>query len=267
LLTDTAAIWFPYRSLIGVLNLTQGAWDRLVLSLSGSLPSLISSAWTTAKNIGQMQSLESDMRSGLRQRCDALVRDRLGPLISRFQQELDPVREQTATKLQPGSDRGQYAYLRGIDALQQQSHQILEQEIDRSSVRSWTAQMLGLIGTAMFWTLLSGPIFSLYAKYFRASTTVLVEMRDHLELFPAPEWSMLLTSILLSVIPTAIYAMLVITFTQRSARVAACADRIAERHATEISSLQREGVLRLELEDPVLAEAEFLVTAGTAKLP
>ena len=73
---------------------------------------------------------------------------------------------------------------------------------------------------------------------------------------------MLLTSVLLSVMPTAVYAMLVITMTQSNRRVQKCASKIQERHSQEIIRLQREGVLRLELDDPILADAEFLVRAG-----
>ncbi|MEZ6092242.1 MAG: hypothetical protein R3C05_30435 [Pirellulaceae bacterium] len=256
LLADTAAIWFPYKSLIGLLNLTHGAWDRLILSLSGSLPSLITSAWTSAKNIGQMQSLEADTRNGIRERSAALVRDQLGPLIRRFGQELGPLRADNPRAMDTET---QFAYLRGIDHLQQTSQQILEEEIDRASLGSLQIQILGFIGTAIFWTLFAGPIIALYSKYFRASSAVATDLMDHLDQFPAPEWAMLLTSILLSLMPTAVFAMLVITFIQGANRVRDCAEKIQSRHAREITRLQRDGILRLEFDDPILAEAEFLI--------
>ncbi|QDS90832.1 hypothetical protein EC9_50500 [Rosistilla ulvae] len=259
LLTDTAAIWFPYKTLIGLLNLTHGAWDRLVLSLSGSLPSLISSAWTTATNIGQMQSMEAEMRGGVRERSAALVRDRLGPLIRSFQQELGPLNAQAPQAM---ANESHHAHLRGIDQLQHSSQQILEEEIDRGAIGGATAQLLGLVGTLIFWALFAGPVVGLYSKYFRASSAVATDLHDHLEQFPAPELAMLLTSVLLSVMPTAVYAMLVITMTQSNRRVQKCASKIHDRHSQEIVRLQREGVLRLELDDPILADAEFLVRAG-----
>ncbi|WP_417740216.1 hypothetical protein [Rosistilla oblonga] len=259
LLTDTAAIWFPYKTLIGLLNLTHGAWDRLVLSLSGSLPSLISSAWTTATNIGQMQSMEAEMRGGVRERSAALVRDRLGPLIRSFQQELGPLNAQAPQAM---GNESHHAHLRGIDQLQHSSQQILEEEIDRGAIGGATAQLLGLAGTLIFWVLFAGPVVGLYSKYFRASSAVATDLQDHLDQFPAPEWAMLLTSVLLSVMPTAVYAMLVITMTQSNRRVQKCASKIQERHSQEIIRLQREGVLRLELDDPILSDAEFLVRAG-----
>lgn len=264
LLTDTAAIWFPYKTLIGLLNLTHGAWDRLVLTLAGSLPSLITSAWTTASNLGQMRSMESELRNGVRERSAALVRDRLGPLIRTFQQELGPLHAQSP---QPSGNENQHAYLRGIDQLQQSSQQILEEEIDAGAVGGITAQVLGLIGTLIFWALFAGPVVALYSKYFRAASAVATDLHDHLEQFPAPEWAMLLTSVLLSLMPTAVYAMFVITITQSRRRVQACAKRVQDRHTQEIDRLQREGVLRLELDDPLLADAEFLVSAGRQRGP
>ena len=88
LLNDTSPIWFPYRTQLGILNLTHGAWDRVLLSLSGSLPSLISTVWTTTKNLTQERQTNADLRDGLRQRSDAAVADRLGPLAANFREEL-----------------------------------------------------------------------------------------------------------------------------------------------------------------------------------
>ena len=40
LVGDTYLLWFPYRTLMSVLNMTQGAWDRVVLAMAGSVPSI-----------------------------------------------------------------------------------------------------------------------------------------------------------------------------------------------------------------------------------
>ena len=41
----------PYRSLMATLAATVGAWDKLILSLAGSLPSLAMLLLQTGKNI------------------------------------------------------------------------------------------------------------------------------------------------------------------------------------------------------------------------
>lgn len=274
LLTDTAAIWFPYKSVVGLLNLTHGAWDRLVLSLSGSLPSLITSAWASAQNLRQMQSLQTQASDGVRQQCAALVRDRLGPLVRRFGQELSHLKSDWAasashsrTSAAAGTNSTSehnvaQAALSGVDQLQQTSQQIVDEEIEHAAIRPLTAQLLGAGGTAIFWALFSGPIIALYRTYFDATMSLGQDGEHSLEKFPAPEWSMLFTAIMLSLIPTAIYAMLVVTFTQNHRRVTQCAERIAQRHKQEILQLQESGVLRLQFDDQMLADAEFLVSTA-----
>ena len=275
LLTETAAIWFPYRTLLGLLNLTHGAWDRLLLSLSGSLPSLVGAVWTSAKNLSGQNQAEQDIRNGLRQRSAAAVADRLGPLASRFRDELANLRQQPRSSQGAGfgpaafasgrrddDSRSQVAYLSGIDALQENSQRIFDSEVDRVAVSRSAAFALGLAGTALFWCLMAGPVVALYRGYFDASFATLRELAGNLDAFPRPDASMMLTSLLLSLLPTAIFAMFVLSLAQSRKRVQQAETRIRQSHHEAIERLQREGILRLRWDDPLLSDAEFLLSAG-----
>jgi hypothetical protein len=265
LLTDTAAIWFPYRSQLGLLNLTHGAWDRVFLSLSGSLPSLIGAVWSSTKNLVAQQGAQRDVRDGLQRRSAAAVADRLGPLATRFRDEIAALRKQRPSTTSIGNDdsRSQVAYLSGIDTLQESSQRIFHDEVDRVAARRTTAILCGLIGTASFWFLMAGPIVALYRGYFDASFVTLRDLSGDLEQFPRPDLSMMLTSLLLSLLPTALFAMLVLSFAQSASRVARAELRIRSMHHETIVRLQREGVLRLRWDDPLLGDAEFLLSAGS----
>jgi len=83
-----------------------------------------------------------------------------------------------------------------------------------------------------------------------------------LQAFPRPEATMMLTSLLLSILPTAIFAMFVISLAQGRWRIDRAETRIREAHAQAISRLQQERVLRLRWDDPLLADAEFLLSVG-----
>ena len=268
LLTDTAAIWFPYRTQLGLLNLTHGAWDRVLLSISGSLPSLVGAVWTTTKNLAAQQGVEEDMRDGLRRRSAAAVADRLSPLAAGFREELAAMRQERAdvTSLASDDSRSQVAYLSGIDALQETSQQIFDQEAERVTMSRTAAIACAMIGTLVFWFLMAGPIVALYTKYFGASFTTLTEFSGDLEEFPRPEFSMIFTSLLVSILPTALFAMLVLSIAQSRSRVGRAERRIRERHHESIQHLQQQGVLRLRWDDPLLADAEFLLSAGAAEL-
>ncbi len=84
LLTDTAAYWFPYRSLLGLMNLTHGAWDRLLISFSGSLPSLLSAIWTSAKDRQTDGYALDQVRTGVERRGERAVREKIGTVAQQF---------------------------------------------------------------------------------------------------------------------------------------------------------------------------------------
>ncbi len=265
LLNDTAAFWFPYRTIVGILNLTHGAWDRVLLSLSGSLPSLVSAVWTSTKNLTGDRDASEDIRSGLKRRSDAAVADRLGPLANRFRDELAALRQgkrHAEISLTDSADRRAVASLSGLDTLQERSQEIFEAEADRVSMSRGAAVACGLVGTAIFWFLMAGPVIALYRGYFDASYVALQELSGDLESFPRPDFAMMLTSLILSTLPMALFAMIVLSISQSRSRVRAAEDRIRGRHHDAIEQLQRDGVLQLRWDEPLLADAEFLLSAG-----
>ncbi|MFK8112378.1 MAG: hypothetical protein AB8B91_09255 [Rubripirellula sp.] len=268
LLTDTDAIWFPYRSILGILNLTHGAWDRVLMSLSGSLPSLVSAVWSTTKNLTAARGAEEDIRDGLQRRSAAAVTDRLGPLAARFRDELAELRnEKQAGGKSIAGDRphSQVAFLSGIDTLQETSARIFDEEVDRVATNRAPALLFGLIGMLIFWFLMAGPIVALYRGYFDASYATLSEFAGDLDRFPRPDMSMMLTSFMLSLLPTAFFAMIVLSLAQGRSRVDRVERRIRERHHESINRLQEDGVLQLRWDEPLLADAEFLLSAGIAE--
>ncbi len=272
LLTDTSAIWFPYRTILGVLSLTSGAWDRVVLSLAGSLPSLISAAYTGVRNLHHSGSAATEIRDGIRLRSAAAVADRLGPLAARFRAEIHRLSsndaaiaiDQSLSSHDSSRVHSQPAYLAGIDSLQEQSQQIVDGEIDRASASRAVATGCGLIGTVLFWILMAGPVVTLYRDYIKASFDSIGQLAGDLSKFPRIDAAMFLTSVVLSVLPAAIFTMFVLSWLQGRRRVDRVEQSIRDQHQDAIGRLQKQRVLRLEWDDPLLADAEFLLTVGAA---
>ncbi|KLU06327.1 hypothetical protein RISK_001538 [Rhodopirellula islandica] len=268
LMADTAAIWFPYRTVLSLLNLTHGAWDRVLLSLSGSLPSLIGAVYAGARNLNDQRAADMDLRSGLRQRTAASVADRLGPMARRFRAELNQLRHGSIEADLESSPDTPVASLAGIETLQESSQKSFDTAITQGSTTTWFANAAGLAGTLLFWLLMTGPLVALYRGYFDASYST---MRDVLQAegvagdlnkFPRPDMSMMLTSLLLSVLPMAVFSMLILSWAQAKGRVDRIESRLRDEHEHLVQKLQRDGVLRLAWSDPLLADAEFLLSVG-----
>jgi len=264
-LADTSSLWFPYRTLLGVLNLTAGAWDRLILAMAGSLPSLLATAWASTGNLrqwwsGSNASIPSSADSPARRRADQLVRDRLRPATATFRRELTALRTPGVIAAAAEPMEGGDAYLQGLDELQIRSEQLANQELARASVPVWAANLCGLIGTVAFWALLSGPIIALYRHYFEASRGVWSTTGVALESFPEPSFRLLATSILVSLLPVALWAMIVLSWAQRRSKAAACAARIEVAQQRIAEQLQRDGVLKLAFDDRLLDDARLMLS-------
>lgn len=265
LLTETPAFWFPYRSQLGLLNLTHGAWDRLLMSLSGSLPSLVSAVYTSSRNLVSDRDAQVSLQDALSRRSAAAVADRLGPLTRQFKNEIRALQGKSYLRTEPGdrdSSVGRVAALTGIETLQEKSQAIFEDAIDRFSCPRSLAFLFGMIGTAAFWIFMAGPVVALYQRYIGASYSSLLEFGGDLEAFPRTDFSFWITCLLLSVLPTSLFAMVVLSWIQRRSRVAVAEGMIRQSHHDAIEKMQRDGVLRLTWDEPLLADAEFLLSVG-----
>ncbi len=262
LLHHTSAIWFPFRTLLSVLNLTHGAWDRLLLAMAGSLPSLITTAWSGLSNLRQLSDLSSDRSQAVHQRAQSLVQDRLRPVLGAFHRELERLRQgESRRQLRDGQAT---ARLLGVDALQTTSLKIFDEQIHRHAASPFASFVLAVGGTALFWLMLAGPIFALYREYGGSSYQELTGQNAGWHAFPEPSAAMMLTSVLLSLLPTALYAMSVLAWAQSARRVNACANGIQQAHQDAIANLRDEGTLQLEFDDPLVDDARVLLSIGHA---
>lgn len=266
ILLGTPMLCFPYRTLLGILNLTQGAWDQLLLAFSGSLPSLFGVAWSSLRNVREGEARDR-AKETFRNRCRGMVDQRLRPYVQRFREEVCELREGTGKRnAVDGAAEMPGAQLRGIEEIESQALAIFQREILLAAPSPLAVLASGLCGTLLFWGLLAGPIVALYRSYFGASYGSLRLGAIGLDQFPQPPLGLLLTSLLLSLLPTMILAMIHLTWSQRRSQQERIAARIDRGIEEMIDLLWREHGLRLEFVDPLLEDARFLVQVGKGPL-
>jgi hypothetical protein len=257
LVGDTSLLWFPYRTLMSTLNMTQGAWDRVMLALAGSVPSLFGALASWARNVRQSREFSFEIQDGIRQRMQRQVEERLKPLCDQFHRAVWRLHSRDANaELPPPSGS---MTLSGIEELQLRSREIFERAISRNATASWLAQLLGLGGVILFWSFMAGPIVSIYHQYFSASYDSLVVGHVHSEGFPHPPASLILTSVILSLLPLVIYAMIVLTLALSGRKVRRVSAAIQSEHAAAIRELRDSRIIQLEFEDRLLQQAEYLL--------
>ena len=259
LVHETSVLWFPYRTVISILNLTHGAWDRIVLALAGSIPSLFGALTSWVQNVRSSREFSSQFQEGIRQRTQQQVEERLYPLCDRFHRAVMRLRPRELQE-QRTDDSLQRVKLLGIDQLQSRSQTIFEDCLERNAVSRWLIQLLGLLGVALFWILMAGPIVTLYRDYLQATWAVWQGNTEvHIDQFPHPTYGLFFTSLLLSLLPLLIYSMFVLTWTLGQRRIKRIASQVVQAHDQAIRDLQKSQVIRLQFGDHLLEQAQFLL--------
>jgi hypothetical protein len=254
--SDTSPIWFPYRTTISLLSMTQGAWDRLLLAMTGSIPSIFGTLVTWAKNIQQSRKIEWEMQEGLRERLNRQVEDQLAPMQQQFHRALSRVRSSHGSQ---SSNPGRVV-LRGIEELQSRSQSLFESVLQRNRASRWSLMLCAFLGTLIFWGLLVGPIVAIYRQYFLACYSSFMNQTTDVGAFPHPSPAMLATSIFLSFIPLLLYAMITLTSFIRRSKIERISRGLIEQHHALVNELQSNGILRLDFEDSILEKAQFLLS-------
>jgi hypothetical protein len=258
LVSDTPLLWFPYRTMMSTLNLTQGAWDRVVLTLAGSVPSLFGALTSWAQNAKAGRVFSSEVNDGIRRRTQQQVEERLRPLCDQFHRSLMKLRPRGERTLQETSSAEMN--LSGIEELQTRSQQIFDEALDQHATGRGWVQLFAVLGVALFWMFMAGPIVLIYREYFMASYDVFTGGNEsRLEDFPHPTPSLLFTALLLSLLPLAIYCMVVLTLALSQRKVARVAKQIVDAHQRAVDELKTSRVIRLEFQDQLLQQAEFLL--------
>jgi hypothetical protein len=259
LVSDTSVMWFPYRTVLSVLNLTHGAWDRIVLALAGSVPSLFGALTSWAKNVRQSRDFSNEVTDGIRTRTQQQVEERLRPLCDQFHRTVMKLRprEERTTLVRDGLSQMR---LLGIDELQARSQSIFDESLERHATSRWLVQLLSLIGVTIFWSLMGAPILVLYRDFFGATWRVWSGSSEvHIDQFPHPTYGLFFTSLLLSLLPLLVYCMVVLTVMLSRRRTQRIAREVVMEHESTIRQLQESQVIRLQFDDELLQQAEFLL--------
>lgn len=159
-------LFFPYRSFLGLLTLAAGAWDRLVFSLLGSLPSLVMTVVQSSRNAKLMEEKRESMRNALAQRAKALASEKLAPASQQFMRAVKrrlPEDAKDRLLMVPPDP-----VVLGLDAAESAVTSAFEEGIKSHAPRNSLNFSLGLMSLALVIFLSSGPIVVIYRQYFAA---------------------------------------------------------------------------------------------------
>ncbi len=257
-LDRTSMLFFPFRSLLGILGLTLGAWDKVIFAAFGSVPSLVMTAVQSVKNIRETGRLESTS-SRLTDRTETLLRDAYAEDLRTFSDALASTTNQSnhASKSPAGN-----ISVHGIAALESESHKTISDTVRTRRLASPFLWLGGLMATLAFWGLLLGPLISLYSAYFEGLQSLEESVAGQWQRFPMPPSSLWITSLLLSIAPVVAIAMVTMYLASAPRRIASAARLVRQGIVDAIHQRIGNGKLRIEISNPRLEAARFLLSLG-----
>jgi hypothetical protein len=249
---------FPYRSILGLLILTSNAWDRLIFSLTGSLPSLAVVVWQSWKNVRTIGKTLARQQRPFAEYLLQQARETLAAPVQRLRQSLAALREEDV-RTEPSTSQQVTVRIAGLDEFQERCRHLLEQSFATHLTRRHSPWLFALLATLAFLIFFSGPIVVIYRQYIETLWRVFhgesVQWID----FPRPDFSMILTSFILSVIPVVIIAMMALSWFTRRRLVERLTRTLRQQLDALTEQWQQQAMLRLELQDPQWQAVQWLL--------
>ncbi|MFZ2960979.1 MAG: hypothetical protein WA705_29215 [Candidatus Ozemobacteraceae bacterium] len=260
LLEQTPIFLFPWRLALSIANLVHGATDRLPLVLLGSIPSLLTTAWTATKNVKEAREFAEEAVSGLRTRVTVVIKELAGPQLQTIDYALQ--RDLGLEAEVPPTSVSSTANLRGLETFQASSAKLFQEITEKYAPGSFTAWFLGFVGVAIFWGIFGCPIYGLYQDFFVAATDVFARQRTALAAFPTETFSMLLTSAVLATLPMVLFLLCTLAFFTRRKNACACIQELRAAHEAELQRLTDSGQIEVEISEPRIDACCTLLRIG-----
>ena len=135
----TPALLFPYKSLIGILGLTHGAWDRLIFTTLGSVPSLVMTAFHSVKSWSKTRDFEQTLREQSRQRINSLINDAYRDDIKNFSHALSAItQEPEQNHTSPSEGQSNIIEIQGLTGLEIESQEIITEAIRKRRISGFS---------------------------------------------------------------------------------------------------------------------------------
>lgn len=255
-LERTPAIFFPFKSLLGIIGFTQGAWDRLIFTSLGSVPSLVITAFHSIKAWNKSKNYQENLRDQSHQRLHQFINDAYRKDIRLFKHAL----ANATNEAKPATDHVNPIEIHGLVGLEGKCQQIIANSIKSHSVSRITLWIAALAAFLIFWAMMLGPGILLYTDYLKALEETASNLRNVDHHYPIAHGSQLFTSALLALIPCAIIAMLTTVIITYSGRVKKATKRIQKDLLGTIHQGVKDKSINIQIQDKKVSAAKQLLS-------
>ncbi len=250
LMERVPAAAFPFRTLTGLLCLTTGLWDRLILGATGSIPSALLTVAGAARSRTEEIQAEKSHRTSMDASLRTLVRNHLAAPWQGFTAALDKADAPATTeapKTHEATESISEFHIHGTEELAALWKTAQADAIRPAATRGATLITLAsLLGTLLFWLLFAGPLAQTYGQYLPASLRSLTGAwtPENLATYPSPGAGFWFTAVILSLIPSFLIALILVALRLGGRRISQCEKRLH----TRMHDHHRQGRLHLRIQ-------------------
>ena len=265
LLSKIPDLAFPFKPLTGLLCLSVGAWDKLILASVGSLPSAILGTTKSLKSQAENRAAHRDLVSSVENRIEALARTKLSKPWSGFILAINKV---VGRENRKGSEGTPSFKITGIEPFVSTWKAGLQTSYTAcAKSRSLPIRTVSFFASLLFLCLISGPLYQVYGEYLTAAYRSLDGQwpTENLANYPTPPAAFWFTTLILSLIPVFFLSLLLVSSCLRKHRVEVGVDRLEK----EMKERLRDGSLGLNIEasDPRVKATRSLTALANHQPP
>lgn len=258
LMEQVPPLAFPFRTITGLLCLTAKAWDRLILAMGGSLPSLTMAGFTAFRNIREQAEARGLLRDNLKADLALLASREMAEPLDRFSLAVGRVASGEDGGESQGENRRVDFDVEGGEDLAAAWVRTVRDCVERHAVRAAAIQVSAAMVTAVFLFLLAGPLWHVYGQYVPAALASWSGQWDPeaLAAYPAMPAGFWFTAFILSILPVLAGALVTVGWALQKARIRRCVSFLREHFP---GAAARESSLRITIRDPRIEAARLLL--------
>lgn len=256
---ESTPVWcFPYRTILGLLILTSNAWDRLILSLLGSWPSMLATAWQSVKNARAHFKTQSRGRKDFSRQLSQQARESIAAPLRRLARLLNDLEIERDHESSEALTQSSVEFI-GIKEFQDRCLRIPDEVLSRSETK-WNSPpvIFAVASTAVFAALFTGPVWVLYRDYVSVVMHALFRNDIHLSDFPQPSIRVLMTSFFLSAFPLLLLGMIALTWATRRSLVQKLVQETRDEIESLIGQWSDQSLLQWKVHEPHLQAVRLL---------
>ena len=249
---ETHSALFPFRSLLQILSLFSGAWDRLAFASLGSVPSFVLSIVQATKNAKDAKKVKNSIKKHAENRLKESIR----PKLNKFSDAIASYSKESEL-ITPRNPKPEVE-LTGINDLSASVEKLFATRVNEGLPKMHF--LLSLPAILAFWGLAIGPIWETYNRYGQAWMESLFSATD-IDIFKYPvlSFSTISSTLLHCLMPPTIIAGIALVLLCRKSSTDNIASTIRKDYDSKVDEMIKDEALAMHINDKRLEASRILL--------